>query len=55
MEDTIFLLVKVKIKTSYQSIHDAIAELQTETDYSIGSTENVQVIETQIIDLKTKN
>lgn len=53
MEDTIFLLVK--IKTSYQNIHDAIAELQTETDYTIGSTENVQVIETQIIDLKTKN
>ena len=55
MEDTIFLLVKVKIKTSHQNIHDAIAELQTNTDYTIGSTENVQVIETQIIDLKTKN
>lgn len=54
MEDTIFLLVKVKVKTTFQSIHDAIAELQSETDYSIGSTENVQVIETEIIDLKTK-
>lgn len=54
MEDTIFLLVKVKIKTSYLSIHEAIAELQTETDYSIGSTEHVQVIETEIMDLKTK-
>ncbi|WP_295769197.1 hypothetical protein [uncultured Mucilaginibacter sp.] len=54
MEDTIFLLVKVKIKTSYLSIHEAIAELRTETDYSIGSTKYVQVIETEIMDLKTK-
>ena len=42
MEDTIFLLVKVRIKTSYNNIHDAIAELQTETAYSVGSTENVE-------------
>jgi hypothetical protein len=54
MEDTIFLLVKVRIKTSYSNIHDAIAELQTETVYSITSTENVEVIATEIMELKTK-
>jgi hypothetical protein len=54
MEDTIFLLVKVKIKTSYSNIHDAIEELQTETVYSIGSTPNVEVIATEIMELKTK-
>ncbi|MEN0052317.1 MAG: hypothetical protein AAGC65_01545 [Mucilaginibacter sp.] len=54
MEDTIFLLVKAKIKTSYQNIHDAIAELQTKTVYHIGSTRNVKVLETKIIGLNTK-
>jgi len=54
MEDTIFLLVKVRIKTSYRNIHDAIEELQTETDYTIGSTANVEVVATEIVELKTK-
>jgi len=54
MEDTIFLLVKVRIKTSYQNIHDSIAELQTETDYHIGSTPHVEVLKTEIIELNTK-
>ena len=54
MEDTIFLLVKVRIKTSYSNIHDAIAELQTETVYSVSSTPNVEVLQTKIIELNTK-
>lgn len=54
MEDTIYLLVKVKIRTSYKIIHDAIAELQTETDYHIGSTPNVEVLRTEIVELNTK-
>ncbi|EHQ24787.1 hypothetical protein [Mucilaginibacter paludis] len=54
MEDTIYLLVKVRIKTSYPNIHDAIAELQTETVYSVSSTENVEVTATELIQLKTK-
>jgi len=54
MEDTIFLLVKVTIKTTHKNIHDAIQELQTKTAYHIGSTKNVKVLKTEIMKLKTK-
>ena len=55
MKDSIFLLVKVGIRTKHQSIHDAIAELQTKTKLSITSTRNVEVLESKIIPLNTKN
>lgn len=54
MEDTVYLLIKVKIRTKFNNIHDAIAELQAETDYTIGSTEHVEVTATEIMELKTK-
>jgi hypothetical protein len=53
MEDTIFLLVKVTIKTAHKNIHDAIQELQTKTTYHIGSTKNVEVLKTEFMELKT--
>lgn len=52
--DKTFLLVKVTIRTNYPNTHDAIPELQQGTDYHIGSTENVEVLEAEIIELKTK-
>lgn len=55
MKDTLYLFIKVVVETTHPNIHDAIEELQTETNYSIGSTENVQVLKTEIIELKTKN
>ncbi|UEG54875.1 hypothetical protein LLH06_07845 [Mucilaginibacter daejeonensis] len=54
MEDKIFLLVKVTIKTTHPVIHDAIAELQN-SDVKITSTENVQVLRTEIIPMNTRN
>ena len=54
MEDTIFILVKVKIKTTYPDIHDAIAEVQKRTTFTIGSSKKVKVVEAQLIQLKTK-
>ncbi|UEG51417.1 hypothetical protein LLH06_10575 [Mucilaginibacter daejeonensis] len=54
MEDKIFLLVKVTIQTTHPSIHDAITELQTST-VVVGSTANVEVLQTEIIPLNTKN
>jgi hypothetical protein len=53
--DKIFLLVKITMRTKYPNIHDAIQELQEETDYHFGSTKNVEVLQTEIIKLKTKN
>ena len=55
MEDRIFLLVKVTIKTTHSNIHDAIQELQTETVLQVSSTPNVEVLQTKIIELNTKN
>lgn len=54
MEDKIFLLVKVTIKTTHLNIHDAIAELQQITDVEITSTKNVKVLRTKIIPLNTR-
>ena len=55
MKDTLYLFIKVVVETNYPNIHDAIYELQAETDYTIGSTENVKVIETEIIELDTQS
>ena len=54
MEDTIYLLIKVKVRTGFKNIHDAIEELQTNTVYYISSTPNVEVTDTEIMELKTK-
>ncbi|GAB3921400.1 hypothetical protein [Mucilaginibacter myungsuensis] len=54
MEDKIFLLVKVTIKTTHPDIHDAIAELQN-SDVIITSTDNVRVLRTEIIPMNTRN
>jgi hypothetical protein len=54
MEDKIFLLVKVTIKTTHSNIHGAIQELQTATVLTVTSTLNVEVIQTKIIELNTK-
>ncbi|MDB4926604.1 hypothetical protein [Mucilaginibacter sp.] len=55
MKDSIFLLVKIGIRTTHTSIHDAIAELQTKTRLSVSGTPNVEVLEVKIIPLNTKN
>ncbi|WP_428327715.1 hypothetical protein [Mucilaginibacter sp.] len=49
--DTVFLFIKVVIQTKYQHIQDAMKELENQTQYSIGSTDNVEVLETEIIKL----
>jgi hypothetical protein len=54
MENKIFLLLKITIKTTHKHIHDAIEELQTKTQLSVSSTKNVKVLKTEIIQLKTK-
>ncbi|NOW95838.1 hypothetical protein [Mucilaginibacter sp. SG564] len=54
MEDTIFLLVKVKIKHEHVKVHNAIAELNEKSRCTIRDTEKVKVMETQIMDYKLK-
>jgi hypothetical protein len=54
MEDKIFLLVKLTVKTTHLNIHDAIQELQSNTDLQVASTENVEVLKTEIVQLNTR-
>ena len=54
MEDTIFLLLQITIKTTHKNIHDAIQELQSKTELNVSSTKNVKVLKTEIMQLKTK-
>ena len=55
MEDRIFLLVKCIIKTTHRHIHEAIQELQDDTIMQLADTENVQVLQTEIIKMNTKS
>lgn len=54
MEDKIFLLLKITIKTTHKNIHEAIQELQSKTELNVSSTKNVKVLKTEIMQLKTK-
>jgi len=54
MEDRIFLLVNVTIRTSYKDVHDAIKELQSKTELQLTSTKNVKVLKHEIMQLKTR-
>jgi len=51
MKDTIYLLIKVVVETTHPNIYDAMRELQSQTEYSVSSTPNVQVLITEIMDL----
>lgn len=55
MEDRIFLLVKCTIKTRHKHIHEAIQEFQDDTVLQLTDTENVQVLQTEIIKMNTKS
>ncbi len=54
MEDKIYLLVKVTVRTTYKDVHDAIKELQSKTELQVSSTKNVKVLKHEIMQLKTK-
>jgi hypothetical protein len=51
MKDTIYLLIKVVVETNHPNIYDAMREFQSQTEYSVSSTPNVQVLITEIMDL----
>ncbi len=55
MEDRIFLLVKCTINTTHRHIHEAIQEFQEDTILYLTDTENVQVLQTEIIKMNTKS
>lgn len=54
MEDKLFLLVKVTVRTTHKQVHDAIQELQSKTQLTVSSTKNVKVLKTEIVQLKTR-
>ncbi|MEJ5996242.1 hypothetical protein WG904_17565 [Pedobacter sp. Du54] len=50
----LILSIRVDVETAL-SLFETIAELETETDYLIGSTANVTVTETEILETKLPN
>jgi anti-anti-sigma regulatory factor len=54
MKDTVYLLIKVEIDTNYRNIQDAIGEVQRNTIYTVIDSKNVKVIDSKIMDLRTK-
>lgn len=52
---TLFLIVRVEVETSTDNLFKAITELESQTSYEIGSTENVRVLETQILETVIPN
>ncbi len=43
------LSIRVEVDTKLSGLSDTIQELEHQTDYHIGSTENVAVLETEIL------
>lgn len=54
MEHTMYLLIKVKVKTALTDLQSASKELRSKTEFTIGSTKNVRVMKSEIMELKTK-
>ncbi|MET4141686.1 MULTISPECIES: hypothetical protein [unclassified Pedobacter] len=52
---TLFLVVRVEVETTADNLFKAITELESQTSYKIGSTENVKVLETQILETVIPN
>jgi hypothetical protein len=42
------------IETTHKNIYDAIQELQAQTEIQVGSTKNVKVLKTEIMQTKTR-
>lgn len=49
----LYIIIRVEVESTL-SLFSAIQELEQNADYSIGSTENVKVIETQIMETDIK-
>lgn len=52
---TLFLVVRVEVETTADNLFKAITELESQTSYKIGSTENLKVLETQILETVIPN
>jgi hypothetical protein len=47
---TVYVTIKVKIASDLEE-HDAIDELANNTEYSIPSTDNVKVVDTELLEV----
>jgi hypothetical protein len=45
----LYLTIRVEVESKLVSLSKTIEELEQQTDYVIGSTENVKVVETEIL------
>lgn len=45
----LFLTIRVEVESKLDTLSATVRELEQQTDYRIGSTENVLVLETEIL------
>jgi hypothetical protein len=49
MEDKIYLIVRLRIRTTHKRIVDAINDIERHTKLSVPSTERVTVLDTEVL------
>lgn len=54
MEDRIYLLVRVTLKTTYANIHDAFTDIQENATCSITDTAKVKIKKAELVNYKLK-
>lgn len=45
----LYILVRVEVESKTDSLMETVAEFERETNYSFDSTENVKVLETELL------
>ena len=49
MTETVYLMVRVEVESSLKHIADTVHELENETKLILGDTQNVKVVEAEIL------
>ena len=53
--EIIYLMVRVFVSSNHKNISDTVHELETQAAFSIIDTENVKVLETEILLTRVRN
>jgi hypothetical protein len=55
MENTFYLIIKISYETDLKDRSEAVHEMQTQMEYTIGNTPHVRVTNTEVILTTLKN
>lgn len=46
---TLYIAVRIEVQSRLKSLSETVTDFETQTDYSFASTQNVKVLETEIL------